>query len=41
MSQTVMAVLGNKEARIRRFGLVLALLTALYVGAIIAFIIIY
>jgi len=41
MSQTVMAVLRNKEARTRRFGLLLALLTALYVGAIIAFIIIY
>ena len=36
-----MVSLGNKEAKTRRFGLLLAVLTVLYIIAVIAFIIVY
>lgn len=41
MSERVMKQPGNANLRNRRLGLALALLTLLYIGAVIVFIIIY
>jgi hypothetical protein len=41
MSELLMDQFGNVRRRNRRIGLILALLIVLYIGAVIAFIIVY